>query len=307
VNLALIRFAGPVVCTVNRADVEYNESVALDQWIQARQGGAPAGPETQPSAAGADAPQAALASGSATMPATPPPVTVALRADQQPSQDSPLRSLRDLLSADLAVRLGLPEDELQINFNPADQKALNLSEPQFKFNIDGRNIHNLGPVNWEVLVVTDSGSKKVMINASARAWQNQVVLTRPLSFKQVVQAADVRERRMLADRISDEPLLTAEQVVGQQAANDLKPGTVLTARMVDPVPLVRGGQFVTITLIQGNVRVKTVARAMDGGAYGQSIKVKNEATKDVYDVVITGPQEGTVGPLPTKVASIREQ
>ena len=50
------------------------------------------------------------------------------------------------------------------------------------------------------------------------------------------------------------------------------------------------GQFVTITITSGSVRVKTVARAMDAGTFGQTIRVKNEATKDIYEVTLTGPQ-----------------
>ena len=86
-------------------------------------------------------------------------------------------------------------------------------------------------------------------------------------------------------------------------------GTVLTARTVQAVPLARTGQFITVTLSRGGVRVKTVGRAMGEGSYGQTIKVKNEATKDVYEVVLTGPQEGTMGPAAddAKVASARSE
>jgi hypothetical protein len=31
---------------------------------------------------------------------------------------------------------------------------------------------------------------------------------------------------------------------------------------------------------------------MESGTFGQTIRVKNEATKDVYEVVLTGPQTG---------------
>lgn len=65
--------------------------------------------------------------------------------------------------------------------------------------------------------------------------------------------------------------------------------------MVDAVPLVRAGQLVTVVLQQGSVQVKTVARAMEGGSFGQSIRVKNEATRDIFEVVLTGPQTGRLG------------
>lgn len=295
VNLALIQFAGPLACTVNRSDVEFNEHEALDDWIAARQ--PKVGESASPTPTSGNTVHDA-----ADRPATQPASAVAEAGDP----DSSPHTLRELLSADLAVRLGLPKDDLQINFNPADQKLLNLSEPQFKFNLNGRNVHNLGAIAWEVQIVTDSGSKRATIQANARAWQKQVTLTRPLAYKQIVQAGDLQDRRMLTDRLPDEPLLSNMQIVGQQAARDLKPGTIVTSRMMDPVPLVRTGQFVTVQLQQGNVRIKTVARAMEGGSFGQTIKVKNEATRDIYEVVITGPQEAAIGATSPNVASIKE-
>jgi flagella basal body P-ring formation protein FlgA len=97
-----------------------------------------------------------------------------------------------------------------------------------------------------------------------------------------------------------------DQTVGQQAARELKPGTVLTARMIDPVQLVKTGQYVTISLDQGAVRIKTVARAMENGCYGQTIRVKNEATKEVFQVVVTAPQTATMN-LAASLASTGTQ
>lgn len=292
VNLAVVRFSGPTSCTVARSDVQYDEKTALQQWIDAREGKATAAaPGAAPAPATQPAPQAA-----AEAPVAAKPVVAA---------ESAVRSLRELLQADAAVRLSVPAEQLQITFNPADEKILNLAEPQFKFNLEARRLFGLGEVAWDVLIVTETGTKKVPVAATARAWQRQLVLNRPLAYRQVIRADDFTERRALVDHLSDEPLLTFNQAVGQEAARDLKPGTVLTSRMVDPVALAKSGQFITITLVQGNVRVKTVARAMEGGSFGQSIRVKNEATLETYEVVLTGPQEGTISPPPAnhKVAA----
>jgi flagella basal body P-ring formation protein FlgA len=61
--------------------------------------------------------------------------------------------------------------------------------------------------------------------------------------------------------------------------------------------LAKSGQFVTVTLNQGSVQIRTVARAMESGSYGETIKVRNEDTRDVYDVTLTGPQTATIGPV----------
>ena len=206
--------------------------------------------------------------------------------------DAQSHTLRDLIVADAAIRLNVPIDTLQMTFNPADDTTLNLSEPQFRFNLEARHVFGLGDVEWNVLIVTDSGNKKVSIEATARAWQNQVVLVKPVAFGQVIRSVDVVERRVLVDHLPDDPLLTLAQCVGQECARELKPGTIMTARMVNPVDLAKVGQFITVTLASGNIRIKTVGRAMEAGSFGQTIKVKNEATEETYEVLLTGPQEG---------------
>lgn len=220
------------------------------------------------------------------------------------ADDSPAKTLRGMLIDDLSVRLGVAKDQLQVRFNPADEKLLNLSEPLFKFNIQSRRVRDLGEVSWNVTVLSGNGSQKGTVTATARAWRNEVVLNKPLAYGQVIQPDDVIQRRVLADQLPSDPLLAQSQVVGQQASRDLKVGTVMNARLVDAVPLVKPGQLVTITLTVGSVRVKTVGRAMETGSFGQAVKVRNESTKDIFEVVLTGPQQGTMDPLPPAGADV---
>ena len=292
VNLGVVRFSGPTSCTVARSDVEFDEQDALLEWANAKERGARG--EEQP---------AVTASDRATQPAaaTEP---VAEQPTPEAPQELETPTLRNLLIHDLAVRLRVAPEDLHVAFNPKDDAALRLAEPQFKFDIQPKRVRNLDAVSWEVQILTGGGggasapkrSQKMAIAATARAWQRQVVLAKPLSFKQTIRASDVTERRILVDVLDDQPLLGLKQVVGQQAAREMKPGLVLTAKTVQPVPLARSGQFVTVLLSRGGVSIKSVARAMEDGSYGHTIKVKNEATKDIYEVVLTGPQEATMGP-----------
>ena len=302
VNLAVVKFSGPTQCTVARSDVEYDEQEALLQWARAKGGevapvATAAKGKLQPARDTEPAPTTAAAHEKA-MPVVQETPTTTEAPDE--AEKSPVRTLRDALIEDLSVRLRVPADQLQVTFDPRDEQALRLAEPQFRFNLEPKRVRNLGVVAYDVQLVTDGGrAKKVSIAATARAWQRQVVLARPVTFRQTIRESDLAERRVLVDALDDDPLLTTKQVLGQQAARELRPGTVLTAKMVQAVPLARSGQFITITLNRGAVRIKTVARAMGEGSYGQAIKVKNEATKDVYEVVLTGPQEATMGPLPS--------
>ncbi len=261
INTVMMNFAGSLTCSITRSDVAVAQEEKLEQVISQK---------------------------SASKPLISEPV-----AEEQTGT----RSLRAALESDLASRLHLPLESLQITFKGEDDKILRLSEPQVRFGIQPQRASNLGDVSWHVTLTTDAGgSTKAFVTARAQAWQDQLVAVRPLATKQIITEADVAERRTLVDRLDEDPLLKRPQTVGQQASRPLKPGTVLTSKLVDAVQLVRPGQFVTIEHATGAVRVKIVARAVDGGTFGQSIRVKNETTREIMRVTVTGPQEASINP-----------
>ena len=195
----------------------------------------------------------------------------------------------------MSQRLNIPADKLQISFSAQDEKVLTLAEPIFKFEISPSRARALGNVSWEVTISTDTASKKVTIQAVARAWQDQVIVARALSMHQPLSASDFTAHRVLVDSLPEHTLLHLDQCAGQEAAEDLQPGTVMTARLVNPIPLVKPGQLVTVNLRRGTIRLRAVARAMEEGSFGQTIRVRNENTRDVLDVTVIGAQEARLG------------
>lgn len=286
VNLAVVRFAGTTRCTVTRGDLAGGDRPGLKQWIEERGGMVAAATESAPVAAAS---------------------AVAERPNFDPGA---VHTLRECLLADLSQRLNLPIEQLQVSFDSKDTNLLNLAEPSFKFDIQPRRVRDLGEVMWGVTIVAGGRGQqqKVTVTANARAWQQQVVLARPLSFRGVIRADDITERRVLIDHVDPMPVLSKAQVVGQEAARDLQTGTVMTARCVEPVALAKPGQYITVLLTQGSVQVKSVAKAMETGSFGQSIRVKNEATRDVFEVTLTGPQTATMGAVTPEagLASIKQ-
>jgi len=135
------------------------------------------------------------------------------------------------------------------------------------------------------------GAQKASVAANVKAWKSQVVVKTPLAVRQIIRNEDLVDRRTLADRLPEDTLVTREQVVGQMAGRELKSGTVLTARLIDATILVKSGQLVSVMLTQGSIQAKTVAKAMEQGTIGQTIRVKNEVTNNTFDVVVTGPQQ----------------
>jgi flagella basal body P-ring formation protein FlgA len=276
VNLGTVRLSGSATCAVTR-------DLAAAVAASAEPPAVPAPAVAVPAASGAARPTAAEV------------------------ECNPFHTLRDRLAADAAQRLNVPAADLQLTFAAADANLLNLTEPTFSFQVEAKHVRDLGRVSWDVTVTNGGATQHAVVTADARAWQDQLVLASPAAYHEVLRPDDVTERRVLVTQMGDDPPLTRKQAVGQQAARDLKPGTVLTGKLIDPVPLAKVGQYVTVTLTSGGVQVRTVAKAMEAGTYGQTIKVRNEATRDEYQVTLSGPQVATMGPGPdANVATIHD-
>src|ERR1700722_6090208 len=275
VNIAVISFGGSMSYAVNRPDSNSDQQEGLNDWLSSGRA----------QAASAIEPPAGTVSASNEVGSLPP------------SAAAPTSSLRNLLVADLATRLNLDPNDLQVSFDPSDDKVLNLAEPYFAFQITPERAHNLGDVSWSVQVIYEGKKHEADISGSARAWRRQGMLSNPLACRQTIRDEDVVEQRSLVDEMPEEPLLTKAQAVGQAASRDLKPGMVLTASMVNPAMLAQPGQLVTVTVQHRSFRITAVARAIEGGTFGQTIRVRGDTDPTLqYEVTLTGPQEGTVVP-----------
>jgi hypothetical protein len=129
-----------------------------------------------------------------------------------------VHTLRDLLLTDLSQRLNIPVNQLQMTVDPKDANLLNLAEPIFHFGLEPRRVRDLGKVSWDVTILAGKQPQKVTVSGEARAWEKQLVIAKPVSAKQVLRDEDVTERRVLMDHVDDDPVLTRDQVIGQQAS-----------------------------------------------------------------------------------------
>ena len=269
-NIALVDFGGAASCAVTESGDQVEEQAALADWADSAAANA--------IAAGASFPEK--------QPAASPAVS---------SAPSPIHSLRQILTDDVSRRNALDPTNLEMSFNSADDKVLNLAEPYFTFEVTPRQVRALANLAWDVTIVEGAERHKAMISASARIWQTETILEKPLAYGQIISDGDLQEKRVLTDQTMGEPLLTKAQAIGQGASRELKPGMVLTSSMVDPALLARPGQLITITVIRGLVRITAVAKAIEGGSMGQTIRARSDVDPtQQFEVTLTGPQQGVV-------------
>ena len=115
--------------------------------------------------------------------------------------------------------------------------------------------------------------------------QPALILTRSLRRGDIISEADITVRQIrvsrpgvLASRVSD--------VVGRSITRNLSQGEALPLNLVIDTPIIERGKSVTILVRSGGLVVKTRGEAMESGALGDTIRVRNITSRTVVTAVV---------------------
>lgn len=224
----------------------------------------------------------------ASPPSNPTPLVEAPHANRHVS-----KTLGGAVESYIRAALATYEGEVDIQFNRSQklQSALMLSGPRFSFRIEPPSTMPLGLVSLTVDVF-DNGHpvQDVPVVAEVALIRRVVTAKRPINRGMTISDGDVSLELRRFDNISRIGVVDPRAVIGQRARSFIDRGDMVLARDVEPLPLVKRGDFVTVYRRQAGLLVRTVGKALGGGSYGDTISVKNEGSKRSYEATITGPQ-----------------
>lgn len=152
------------------------------------------------------------------------------------------------------------------------------------------------------VLLTDGGGtvlRRVHVFVRVSRFAEALVAADTVKRRDPVTAADVMVSRVEVTGIDN--VLTDTAAIGNmRAARPLRPGRVLTARDIEPIPLVDRGDRVTILASVGGVKLVAGGVAREGGGINQIIRVYNETTHatlecsvvDARTVRVRGPHGG---------------
>ncbi|WP_296598522.1 flagellar basal body P-ring formation chaperone FlgA [Phenylobacterium sp.] len=158
------------------------------------------------------------------------------------------------------------------------------------------------------IVVTGAASAAAAGSpASVAARGNVDVLTwaRSIGAGEIVQPADLiwgKAAAAPADAPND-----PDAVIGLAARRPLREGAAVAARDVSAPQVVKANEIVTLTYENEGVSLALQAKALGGGAVGETINVQNVTSKKTVQAVVTGPGAAAVGPAAEQLKLIRSQ
>jgi flagella basal body P-ring formation protein FlgA len=208
-------------------------------------------------------------------------------------------SLEEAVVQHLMAKLADLDGKPEIRFSAAAGRVLSLGAPTYQFRVRDRGDDCLGLVALEADVI--EGGKvadTVPIVADVALVKTVAVARSPINRGELIKAKHLMLAERRFTRLSSTGVSDLQSLVGQEAARFLDRGVMLSPRDVRSRPLVARGDIVTVWVRQGGLVIKSAAKALHPGTYGEVIDVKDESSGQTYSVKVTGPDTAEMNSSP---------
>ena len=146
------------------------------------------------------------------------------------------------------------------------------------------------------LVVRDSFGKarRDALFGSAISYIELPVLRARLRRDHVISDSDVVWQSFRVNRVPSDALIDPAAMIGLSPARSVTPGKPVLASDLRAPTIVKKGAVIAMRLTTRNMRLIATGRALESGALGDLIQVRNTQSKLVVDAIVTGTERVSV-------------
>lgn len=127
---------------------------------------------------------------------------------------------------------------------------------------------------------------KLFVRARVEKLDLVLVSRRPLSRGMKLAADDLKQVEYDVARISGGYVTDGSRVVGKLLKRSVTGGTVISPNMLESPKVVQRGEKVAIMATAKGLSVKMYGRALEDGAEGELIRVRNNSSRREIDAVV---------------------
>ena len=155
-------------------------------------------------------------------------------------------------------------------------------------NLTKIEILNLNPkTNNFKLRVHLGGQEKYDLNGRYISFLEVPVARRVIRNGEILKKDDIMKVKTKVTNINHNIVLSEEQLLGMEARNIISNGRYFRVTDIKKRPIILMQDVVTMVYSVNNLTVKTMGIAMEEGAEGDKIKIKNEKTgREIYAKII---------------------
>lgn len=127
------------------------------------------------------------------------------------------------------------------------------------------------------------------VPATIDEWIEVPVATRPLGKGSIIEGSDVMMARMNTNALPADIIRDTKDVLGLAALREIEPGEVMRKQKLQLPAIVAAGAPVVAVFRSGSLEVTARATALDAGAMGQELRVRNDTSKKVIVGTVIAP------------------
>ncbi len=129
----------------------------------------------------------------------------------------------------------------------------------------------------------------IHVPVTIQAFAKVLVADVPIAKGTQLNANDVRIESRDVSLLYGGFFADEERIKGYVAKRPISVGQVINATLLDPAKMINRGEKVVIVAEGPGLNIRTTGIAVNDGAYGELIRVKNSSTEKVVEGRITGP------------------
>lgn len=134
----------------------------------------------------------------------------------------------------------------------------------------------------------------IFVPVNIRLYEPVVVSRVTLPRGSLISADQVILKEMDTSELNYSFFRKTEQVVGTETTRSIQANSVIFANMIQAADAIRKGDSVIIKAQIGNLSVRIKGEAIQSGAIGEQIQVRNIQSKRIIKAIVTGPGNVTV-------------
>lgn len=175
------------------------------------------------------------------------------------------------------IKLNRLDARLRLPICPEDKLSAELESPNV-------------PVGRVTVRLTCNSSSpwRLFVPGQVSLYEQVVVSARPLARNTILNADDLTLQERDTGLLRDKYLVDPQQAIGMRLTRPVSPDSIITFAVIEQNEIVRRGDKVVIRASNGNVSVVMPGEAMESGALGAQIKVRNTRSNREITARVSG-------------------
>jgi len=136
----------------------------------------------------------------------------------------------------------------------------------------------------------------VYVPATVRVETGVLVATRHLKRGSIPEGADFQITKREISALPAGYLTTETALKDTRLVRSVRAGTILTPSMLEPLPVVKRGDTVTLLISRGSLQIRASGKALSDAGDGARIRVRNTRSNKIVDGTVLGPRVVQIGP-----------